>query len=158
MHSSEANAASATFWQKLAKELVRRHYAAATLRETIALWYLFVISEEKLLQAHTASRKIQWFWKKRLERIRKKRVRLNLEREMITRIQAQMRRYLAAESVRKKKNRIFQYSAKIIARFIRYSGKEIKRKRGRITRCNVHATRIQARARGWQGEHEYDVC
>ncbi len=150
-YSSEANAASATLANKLAKNLSRRHYAAATLQRNYRLMVSLRNFRKEVVEAHTASRKIQWFWRKRLARTRKKRQQKNLERGAVIRIQAQIRRFLAAQKVQQKKIRLIQYNAKLITRFIRFSGREIKRKRGRETRGNVHATRIQARARGVAG-------
>ena len=157
-YSSEANAASATLANKLAKNLSRRHYAAATLQRNYRIMVSLRNFRSEVVEAHTASRKIQWFWKKRLERIRKKTSADELEREMIiTDPSADASLSRRANCKTRRRIELFSTVQKLL-HAIRYSGKEIKRKRGRVTRCNVHATRIQARLEGWQGEREYDVC
>ena len=147
-YSDDANAASAILANKLAKNLSRRHYAAAMLQRNYRIMISLRNFRKEVVEAHTASKKIQCFWKKRLERIRKRRLQKDFERVKVVRIQAQMRRYLAVQGVCRKRYRILHYMAKVVTRFIRFSGKELKRKRGRVTRGYVHATRIQAFARG----------
>lgn len=147
-YSSEANFASKKLANKLAKNLARRHYAAAVLQRNYRVMISLRTFRKEVVEAHTASRKIQWFWKKRLERTRKRRQEKDFAVACCVKIQRQMRRVLAVIHVQYKRDQISRYKALVITRFVRFCGKEIKSKRGRLTRWNVHATRIQALVRG----------
>ena len=103
---------------------------------------------KEVVTAHTASRKIQWFWKKRLDRTRRRRRRLDLENLSALKVQMVVRCRQARRKVNDVRARLRGYKARTITRFMRFAQKEVGRKRGRKRKHDLHATRLQAFVRG----------
>ena len=150
-YSNEAHAASKKLSAKLAKNLARRHYAAAVLQRSYRTMRSLQRFRAEVQEAHMACRKIQWFWRKRLTRTRARRAEFIIRCRAAVRIQCIGRHVLARNRVSTARRRKFKFAAIIITRFMHYVKKEVKRRRGRNVRIRVHATRIQARFRSLLG-------
>lgn len=153
-YSDEAHAASKKLSAKLAKNLARRHYAAAVLQRSYRAMRSMQKFRKEVQDAHMACRKLQWFWRKRLMNTRERRRKLNIRHCAATLIQCMLRRWQARVVVATKIRRKLKFAAVTITRFMRYVKKEVKRKRGRAARKRIHATRIQARWRALMGRRK----
>ncbi len=153
-YSDEAHEASKKLSAKLAKNLARRHYAAAVLQRSYRAMRSMQKFRADVQRAHTACRKLQWFWRKRLFRIRERRALIAKRNRAAIKMQCMARRYLARRKVASKKKRKIRRAAITITRFMLFVKKEVKRKHGRSVRRRIHATRIQARYRGLLGRRQ----
>ncbi len=150
-YSDEAHAASKKLAAKLAKNLARRHYAAAVMQRSYRSMIAMRNFRKEVQDAQMACRKLQWFWRKRLFRTRERRALWKLQCKFATIIQCMVRCWAAHRCVRRTKARKLRYAIVTISRFFIYVKRELKRRRGRRVRMRVHATRIQALQRGKMG-------
>jgi len=150
-YSDEAHAASKKLSAKLAKNLARRHYAAAVLQRSYRAMRSMQQFRREVQEAHMACRKLQCLWRKRLMSTRERRRILNRLNHAATRIQCLGRRFLARRVVRSKIRRKLHSAVITITRFMCFVKKEVKRRRGRSARRRIHATRIQSRWRALLG-------
>ncbi len=150
-YSDEAHAASKKLAAKLAKNLARRHYAAAVMQRSFRAKKSIQKFRAEVQEAQMAARKIQWFWRKRLFRTRAARAEWKVHCKYALKIQCMVRCWSARRKVRRRKARKLRDAIVVISRFFIFAKKEFKRKRGRNVRRRVHATRLQAKHRGKMG-------
>jgi len=147
-YSSDSHEAGKKIASRLARNLARRHHAASVIQRSYKTFVSLRNFRKEVISAGIAARKLQFFWRKRLARIRKARSKTIVLNRNAIKIQCLVRIVLAKARVKFVKRRMQNRAAKKITRFVRFACKERKHKRGRAKRRQASAIKIQAFVRG----------
>lgn len=149
-YSTEAHEAAKKLQSKLARNLLRRNYAASVIQRCYINYINIKRFRIECIAKHVAICKIQWFCRKRLERTRQRQHLKRHRHQCCIMIQTRIRQCVAVMRVsRYRAKRIYKF-ARVIQRFIAWCPRELRCKRGRRRRLDIHATRLQSAARGRQ--------
>lgn len=143
-YSSEAHEAAKKLSFRLARNVMLRNYSADVLQRVYRGYAGRRAFRKRVTDCHTAARKLQWFWRKRLGRVRQKRAKIEFRQHCAIVIQCMVRRALARMKLPVLRRRLLNRRARQIQRFMRFAGTKKRRDRGITRRRWIHTVRIQA--------------